>query len=279
MTHTTVTYKGPSDKSEVKQRLDMRWLSHAICESISSDAVKKLPLLVGNEKFTVGDLFDISSKFSNQSIVLENSNTNMDYIGRALATNIELTVKGNVGHFAGAELAGGKLIIDGDAQNYAGCSMKKGLIEITGDGSDYIGGAFAGDKKGMSGGTILVHGSSGNFTGDLMRRGTIMVVCNIGDYCASRMIAGTITNLGTIGKQVGVGMRRGTILLPHKPKDVLTGFHDCGRHNLGYLTLLLHDLRQYKSTFQSLHPMRRRIQRYIGDTTVGGQGEMLIWIG
>ena len=37
-----------------------------------------------------------------------------------------------------------------------------------------------------------------------MRSGTIMVVNNIGDYCASRMIAGTITNLGTIGKQVGV---------------------------------------------------------------------------
>ena len=137
----------------------------------------------------------------------------------------------------------------------------------------------AGNKKGMSGGTILVHGSSNNFTGDLLRRGTIMVVGNIGDYCASRMIAGTIANLGTIGKQVGVGMRRGTILLPHKPKDVITGFHDCGRHNLGYLTLLLHELRSFESAFQSLHPMRRRVQRYLGDTAVGGQGEMLIWIG
>jgi formylmethanofuran dehydrogenase subunit C len=157
--------------------------------------------------------------------------------------------------------------------------MTKGLLEVSGNANDYLGGAYAGDKKGMNGGTILVHGNSGNFTGDLLRRGSIMVVGHIGDYCASRMIAGTITNLGTIGKQVGVGMRRGTILLPHKPKDVLTGFHDCGRHNLGYLTLLLHELRQYKSTFQSLHPMRRRVQRYIGDTTVGGQGELLIWIG
>ena len=132
---------------------------------------------------------------------------------------------------------------------------------------------------GMTGGSILIHGSAGDFTGDLMRRGIIMVVGNIGDYCGSRMIAGTITNLGTIGKQVGVGMRRGTILLPHKPKDVISGFHDCGRHSLGYLTLLLHELRRHDSTFQSLHPMRRRVQRYQGDTAVGGQGEMLIWIG
>ncbi len=274
MSLTTVTYKGSTN-----QRLDMRWLSHAINESTNSDAAKKLSLQIGNEKTNVGDIFDISGPLSNQGVVLVNSNSSMDYLGHTLKPDTELIVKGNAGHFAGAELAGGKLIIDGNVQDYAGCSMSKGLIEIMGNGNDYLGGAYSGDKKGMSGGTILVHGNSGNFTGDLLRRGTIMVVGHIGDYCASRMIAGTITNLGTIGKQVGVGMRRGTILLPHKPKDVLTGFHDCGRHNLGYLTLLLHALRQYKSTFQSLHPMRRRVQRYIGDTTVGGQGEMLIWIG
>jgi len=274
MTHTTVTYRGDS-----AQRLDMRWLSDAISQSSNNDAAKKLPIQIGNEKTSVGEIFDIDAAFSNQTVVVENSTSQMDYMGHALTSNFKLTVKGDVGHFAGAELAGGKLVIDGNTLDYAGCGMSKGLVEVTGNANDYLGGAFAGDKKGMNGGTILVHGNSGHFTGDLLRRGTIMVVGHIGDYCASRMIAGTITNLGTIGKQVGVGMRRGTILLPHKPKDVLTGFHDCGRHNLGYLTLLLHELRQYKSTFQSLHPMRRRVQRYIGDTTVGGQGEMLIWIG
>lgn len=274
MTHTTVTYKGSSS-----QRLDMRWLSEAISQSSSSDVAKKSPIQIGNVKTSIGELFDIDGSFSNQAVTLENSNSQMDYVGHALASDFELTVKGDVGHFTGAKLAGGKLVVDGSTQNYAGCAMTKGLLEVSGNANDYLGGANAGDKKGMNGGTILVHGNSGNFTGDLLRRGSIMVVGNIGDYCASRMIAGTITNLGTIGKQVGVGMRRGTILLPHKPKDVLTGFHDCGRHNLGYLTLLLHELRQYKSTFQSLHPMRRRVQRYIGDTTVGGQGELLIWIG
>ena len=119
----------------------------------------------------------------------------------------------------------------------------------------------------------------GDFTGDLMRRGLIMVEGDIGDYCASRMIAGTITNLGAIGKQVGVGMRRGTLLLPHKPEDMSKGFKDCGRHNLGFLTLLLHELRRYESRFQSLHPMRRRVQVYEGDMAVGGQAEILIWIG
>ena len=279
MTHTTVTFKGNQTQNELAQRIDMRWLSHAINENVSSDTAKKTVLQINNETTMVDDFFTIDGDLSKQKVVLENSTQQMDYLGHSLKHDKELEVTGDVGHFARASLAGGKLIIKGNTKDYAGCSMSAGHLEIMGNTEDYTGGANAGDKAGMSGGTILVHGDSRHFTGDLLRRGTIMVVGNIGDYCASRMIAGTITNLGTIGKQVGVGMRRGTILLPHKPKDVLTGFHDCGRHNLGYLTLLLDDLRQHDSMFQSLHPMRRRVQRYIGDTTVGGQGELLIWIG
>lgn len=274
MSHTTVTYKGSA-----QARLDMRWLSEAMRQANNNDNIKGQEILVGKEKITVGELFDLTGQFPADNVVLENPTTKMDYIGHALPANTEITVKGNCGHYAGAELAGGKLKIEGDVLDFTACTMSSGFIEVSGSVNHYVGGAYTGAKKGMSGGTLLVHGDAGNFTGDLMRRGTIMVVGNIGDYCGSRMIAGTVANLGTIGKQVGVGMRRGTLLLPHKPKDVISGFHDCGRHSLGYLTLLLHELRRYESTFQSLHPMRRRVQRYMGDSAVGGQGEMLVWIG
>ena len=274
MSHTTVTYKGSA-----QTRLDMRWLSDAICQADKNASINNRKILVGKENVAVGELFEISGSITTDQIVLENSTAKMDYIGHALPADISITVKGNCGHYIGAELAGGNLKIEGDVEDFAGCTMASGLIEVTGNSGDYIGSAYAGAKKGMSGGTVLIQGNAGNFTGDLMRRGTIMVVGNIGDYCGSRMIAGTIANLGTIGKQVGVGMRRGTLLLPHKPKDVISGFHDCGRHSLGYLTLLLHELRRHDSMFQSLHPMRRRVQRYMGDSAVGGQGEMLVWIG
>ena len=274
MSHTTVTYKGST-----QARLDMRWLSDAAQNAEGNNNIASHEVMVGNEKIAIGELFDISGSFTDDEIVLENSNSKMDYIGHALAAGSTISVKGNCGHYAGAELSGGTLKIEGDVSDFAGCSMSAGLIEVSGNGGHYAGSAYTGAKKGMAGGTMLIHGNSGDFTGDLMRRGTIMVVGNIGDYCGSRMIAGTIANLGTIGKQVGVGMRRGTLLLPHKPKDVISGFHDCGRHSLGYLTLLLHELRRHKSLFQSLHPMRRRVQRYMGDSAVGGQGEMLIWIG
>ena len=271
MSHTTVTFNGST-----RARIDMRTLSQALNQTTSVSKIKKEPFLIGKKKTQIGDVFKISGQRLSKNIVLKNANNKMDYVGHKLNKN--LTVEGDCGHYAGAQLAGGKLVINGNTLDYAGCNMKKGTIEIKGDAGNYLGSALASEKKGMSGGTILVHGNTGNFTGDLMRRGVIMVVGNIGDYCASRMVAGTITNLGAIGKNVGHGMRRGTLLLPHKPEDV-TGFKDCGRHNLGYLTLLLHEMRRFESTFQSLHPMRRRVQRYEGDVSVDGQGEMLVWIG
>ena len=271
MSHTTVTYNGSA-----KSRIDMRLFSQAVGQTTSVAKLKKEPFLVGNRKVQIGDVFKITGQRLARSLVLENSNNKMDYMGHNLKHS--LTVEGDCGHYAGARLAGGSLIIKGNVLDYSGCNMRAGSIEICGNTGDYLGSALPSEKKGMSGGSVLVHGNTGDFTGDLMRRGIIMVVGNIGDYCASRMIAGTITTMGSVGKQVGRGMRRGTLLFPHKPADI-SGFTDCGRHSLGYLTLLLHEIRRFESNFQSLHPMRRRVQRYQGDVSINGQGEMLIWIG
>ncbi len=274
MGNTSVTYKGLGNS-----RIDMRWLTEAITGSCTADQAKKLTLPVGNKAVEVGELFEISGNFSDHNIQLEGSTSKLDYLGHALPDGTQLSISGNGGHYLGAQLAGGKVTITGNTEDLTGCAMRKGLIDVKGNCGNYVGSAFAGQKKGMSGGTIVVHGNTENFTGDLMRRGTIMVSGNIGDYCGSRMIAGTITNLGTIGKQVGVGMRRGTLLLTESPKDMSPTFINCGRHNLGYLTLLLHELRTHDSDFKSLHSMRRRVQKYMGDTSVDGLGEILIWIG
>ena len=274
MSHITVTYKGSTS-----MRINMQWLSDALNQSSKAEEIKSNTISLGKESVEIGDLFDISGGDFTDTAVLENSNDKMDYIGSQLQSKHKIKVEGDCGHYVGAQLAGGKLKIKGSTLDYTACSMKKGIIKIGGDCGHYAGSAMAGTKKGMSGGTLLVHGNTGDFTGDLMRRGLIMVEGDIGDYCASRMIAGTITNLGGIGKQVGVGMRRGTLLFPHKPDDMCSGFKDCGRHNLGFLTLLLHELRRFESRFQSLHPMRRRVQVYEGDMAVGGQAEILIWIG
>ncbi len=274
MSNLTVTFNGLASA-----RIDMRWLSEAMINSYAVDQTNKLTLPVGNKKIQVGELFNISDNFNGNMVQLENSTAKLDNIGHALPQGAHLTVAGDCGHYLGAQLAGGKITLTGNTKDYAGSAMQQGIIEIKGNSADYLGGALPGQKKGMAGGTILVHGNTGNFTGDLMRRGVIMVTGNIGDYCGSRMIAGTITNLGKIGKQVGLGMRRGTILLPELPDDMALTYINCGRHNLGYLTLLLRELKTHNSEFKSLHSMRRRVQKYMGDTSVSGLGEILIWIG
>ena len=264
---------------ETKHRIDMRWLGRAMQSQLSSKETLKHTLQIGKKTVTVGEIFSIEGKLSSSDIQLSKTTTSCDYVGYQLPASKILTVDGHVGHYAGAELAGGQLNIEADTLDYTGCGMKAGVLIINGNSGDYLGGAYAGQKKGMAGGTILVKGNSGDFTGDLMRKGLIMVTGNIGHYCASRMIAGTITNLGTVGENIGQNMRRGTLLLPELPKNMPAYYENCGRHNLGYLTLLLHELRKYDSEFRSLHPMRRRVQRYLGDTSVNGLGELLIWIG
>lgn len=274
MSKTTVSYSGSATA-----RIDMRWLTEAITGSLTADQANKLTIPLGNQSIEVGELFTISGNFDSKKIELKDSTSKLDYIGHALPKDSRMFVIGDCGHYTGAQLAGGKLRITGNTKDFAGCGMRNGLIEINGNTNNYLGGAFPGHKKGMSGGTIVVHGNSGNFTGDLMRRGLIMVTRDIGDYCGSRMIAGTITNMGKIGSNMGLGMRRGTLLIPELPEEMPTTYTNCGRHNLGYLTLLLKQLKTYDSEFEELHSMRRRVQKYMGDTSVGGLGEVLVWIG
>lgn len=274
MNHIKISYKG-----DTALRIDMRWLSEALMHADEIKEVKNQSIRIGNQSRNIGDLFEITGDFPARTAELENSTQKMDYIGHALQNEYSIQVNGDCGHYTGALLKGGTVKINGNVLDFAGCGMHTGTIEISGNANHYVGSAFTAEKRGMAGGLILIHGNAGDFLGDLMRRGTIMVAGNIGNYCAHRMIAGTITNLGTIGHHIGIGMRRGTLLIPNKPQDGLAGFSDCGRHSLGYLTLLVKQLREKDSAFQSLHPMRRRVQKYIGDTAAGGQGELLIWIG
>lgn len=260
-------------------RIDMRWLSEASNSGISTADAECMPLKVGNREHKVADFFSLDGDITATDMTLNTETVACDYIAYQLPKGKTMTVSSAAGHYAGAELAGGHLILQSGAQHYVGCAMKAGMITVTGNCGHYVGGAYAGHKRGMSGGTILVKGHTGDFTGDLMRRGIIMVTGNIGNYCASRMIAGTITSLGSIGTHVGKNMRRGTLLFHQLPKNLPTTFTNCGRHNLGYLTLLLDEMRKHDSKFKLLHPMRRRVQRYLGDTAVDGMGEILIWIG
>lgn len=267
-------------KTQGDFRIDMHWLSAMALNFGTIKEIEKQPMLIGNQTVSVGDCFKVKGDARSARLHLKGADDKMDYVGHALPKGIELHVEGDCGHFSGAELQGGKLVCRGNVRDFTGCAMTKGMIEVHGECGDFTGSANTGEQRGMSGGTILIRGNAGQHTGDLMRRGTILVQGNMGDYTASRMIAGTISGLGDVGNHVGRGMKRGTLLLPSLPNHKIpVNFTDAGRHNLGYLTLLLHEMRRHDSKFRTIHHMRRRIHRYIGDRSCSGLGELLIWVG
>ncbi len=151
------------------------------------------------------------------------------------------------------------------------------MLKINGNAGDFLGAALPGNKMGMKGGTILVKGNVGERAGDHMRRGNILIEGNAGDYCGSRMTAGTIAVMGQTGRYLGFAMRRGTLLLWNQPQ-ASARFNDCGAHTLAFLPILFASFKKLNSKFADSSAAFNRVQRYAGDMSEMGRGEVLVKI-
>ncbi|NOR69051.1 MAG: formylmethanofuran dehydrogenase subunit C, partial [Methylomarinum sp.] len=98
-----------------------------------------------------------------------------------------------------------------------------------------------------------------------------------GDYCGSRMVAGTIAVMGNTGRNLGYAMRRGTLLLWNQPQLSAT-FNDCGSHTLAFLPILFSSFKKINSKFAQESASFNRVQRYAGDMSELGRGEVLVRI-
>ena len=123
----------------------------------------------------------------------------------------------------------------------------------------------------MSQGKVTVCGDAGDRLGDKMRRGVILVEGDAGDYAGSRMLAGTLGILGKTGAYTGFAMKRGTILLAQTPILHAT-MQNCGVHTLLFLNLLFKSLENPQ--FSAI--ASTRVQRFAGDLSVNGNGEILV---
>jgi len=150
--------------------------------------------------------------------------------------------------------------------DYIGHHMKNGQITVEGNAGDFLG-------ANMRGGQIICQGNVGDRLGDMMRRGLILIDGDAGAYCGSRMIAGTIGVYGKLGAYVGFGLRRGTLLLTQTP-DTQATWLDCGTHSLPFLSLMFNSFKSLKSKFAKLSSTR--VQRWMGDASQNGTGEILI---
>ncbi|BCX82333.1 formylmethanofuran dehydrogenase subunit C [Methylomarinovum caldicuralii] len=259
-------------KEEPRQRVDMSPLSAA--RELTPAEIAALRLWAGKRRWRVDELFTLEGE-DTARLVLRGDCRKLDYIGRD-ARDLDITVEGNAGAYAGMGMRSGRLHVKGDVDLFAACELRGGLGQIDGNAGDFLGAALPGDKRGMRGGIVLVKGDAGDRCGDQLRRGIILVEGNAGAYCGSRLIAGTIAVMGQVGENPGYGLRRGTLLLWRQPAAVPPTYGDCGTHTLGFLPLWFAGLRHLDSRFADPANAFNRVRRYGGDLASVGRGEILV---
>lgn len=271
MSALTLTLKYRPD-----QRVDMSPLVCGLLQDKDSAEIGAIELQCGKRKIPVNELFTIAGS-DTQQIIIKNSFDKLDFIGKDLDGG-SISVEGDAGAYLAMGMKSGEIKVSGNAGLYAACEMKKGYLEIAGNAGDFLGGALPGNKMGMKGGTILVKGNVGERAGDHMRRGNILIEGNAGDYCGSRMTAGTIAVMGKTGRYLGYAMRRGTLLL-WNPPQLQASFNDCGTHTLAFLPILFASFKTLDSRFADAAQAFDRVQRYAGDMSEMGRGEVLVKAG
>lgn len=262
-------------KIKTYQRVDMSPLLCQLLKDKHPHDIASIKLHSGKAQIRVDELFHLSGS-DTQNIVIENSFEKLDFIAKGLDGG-HITVKGNAGAYLAQGMKSGTVEVNGNVGMFAACEMKQGLLTINGNVGDFLGGVLIGNQQGMQGGVVLVKGNAGERVGDYMRRGMILIEGNVGDYCGSQMMAGTIAVMGTTGKFLGYAMRRGTLLLWKRP-ILLATFNDCGLHTLSFLPLLFKSFKKFDSKFADSKQAFNRVQRYGGDISQIGQGEILIKI-
>ncbi|MFO1418614.1 MAG: formylmethanofuran dehydrogenase subunit C [Methylotetracoccus sp.] len=262
-------------KSDPVQRLDVSSLTPERLAGLSAEEIRGMLLQCGNRQLPVRELFDVSVPESWDTLRFDGGSARFDYLGRGLTLGT-IEVAGSAGAYVGHGMRGGTIDVAGDVGIFCGAEMRGGTVTVRGSAGDFLGAALPGNKKGMSGGSVVIFGDAGDRVGDSMRRGLILIKGDAGAYLGSRMTAGTIVAEGSVGPYPGYGMKRGTLLLFRVPHTLMPTFNDCGRHTLGFMTLLLNSLRRLDPSVTIPAGGVLPVRRYAGDFAAQGKGEILV---
>lgn len=192
--------------------------------------IMKLIVFEGNRKRTLGELFSIHGKTSDNPekirIIIEESTPKLWRIGEEMQFG-EIIVNGDAGHYIGAKMKGGKIIVKGNVGSWIGMEMKGGTIEIHGNAGNYVGGRLRGKRpeNGMKGGMIIIHGDCGVEAGRGMRKGTIIIDGNCLEYPGADMQGGSILIRGNCIGRAGANMIGGKIVICGRVDKILPSFY------------------------------------------------------
>jgi formylmethanofuran dehydrogenase subunit C len=253
--------------------LEVEVFTPDVIAPLTRDAIRALPVFLGKRQYRLDDFFEIEGPGSDE-LEIHGDAGRVKWLGRGM-TRGRITIHGDAGMHLGAYLKGGAIEVTGNASDWVGAEMRGGLIRIGGDAGGQIGAAYRGSLSGMNGGTILIEGSAGMEVGMRMRRGIIAVKRPVRDFAGLQMKGGTIVLMGGAEIRTGAWMVRGTIV-SLAPLRLLPTFSYACEYNPVFLRLYAKHLHAFG--FRIPVDVREgSYQRYTGDTSVPGKGEILMW--
>jgi len=255
------------------QRMDISALTPQRLAGLPLKEIMTLSLPCGKRRLSVADVFSVQGEDAT-NIIIKGAVSRFDRMGAAMSEG-SLMVEGDAGAYLGQGMTGGLITVKGAVGIFAAAQMRGGAIDISGDAGDFLGAAVPGEMQGMAGGQVRVRGNVGHRAGDRMRRGAILIEGRVGDYAGSRMLAGTLMALKGCGTHPGYGMRRGTLIFPNLNAIPAT-FNGGDRQTFGVLTLLFRSLQKLGGGFAQLPTEPIVVQRYLGDRSGDGRGEIIV---
>jgi formylmethanofuran dehydrogenase subunit C len=253
--------------------LEAEVLCPDVMAELSNDAIRSLPVYLGKRQRRLDDLFSVEGERSDE-LEIRGDAGRVKWIGRAMSRG-RISVKGNAGMHLGAHMKGGSITVSGYASDWVGAEMSGGFIKIEGNVGGQVGAAYRGSTTGMRDGTILIGGTAGLELGMRMKRGIIAVAGPVRDFAGLQMKGGTILLGGGAELRTGAWMMRGTIV-SLKPIPLLPTFSYATTYMPTFLRLYARHLRAFGFDLPC-NDGDGAYQRYTGDTSVPGKGEILVW--
>jgi len=265
----TLTLKEPIERVPLEAEV----LCPDTMVTLENQAIRALPVYLGKKQCRIDDFFTVDGQASDE-IEIRGDVKKVRWIGRGMSRG-RINIVGNVGMHLGAYMKGGTIEVSGSASDWVGGEMSGGSIRIAGHAGGQIGAAYRGSRIGMTNGTIVVGGSAGLEVGMRMKRGTIVVGGAVRDFTGLEMKGGTIILRSGAELRTGAWMNRGTII-SLAPIPLLPTFLYATTYVPSFIGLFAKHL----TTLGIPLPYDVRegaYKRYVGDTSVIGKGEILVW--
>jgi formylmethanofuran dehydrogenase subunit C len=253
--------------------LEAESISPDVMADLAHDAIRSLPVFLGKRQIRLDEVFDVDGEKSDD-LAIRGDAGRVKWIGRGM-TKGQITIDRSAGMHLGAYMRGGAIEVHGNASDWVGAEMTGGSIHIHGNAGGQVGAAYRGSPSGMQGGTIIIDGSAGLEVGMRMKRGIIAIKGPVRDFAGLQMKGGTIFLMGGAEIRTGAWMIRGTIV-SLTPLRLLPTFSYACKYNPAFLRMYVKHLGALGCNM----PFDVQVgsyQRFTGDTSVPGKGEILIW--